>query len=178
MAKKDKGQYRVQASTEAEVARARLVRAEQAAERGDKLKAIDLAVESAFDAGISKTFALLAGEREFQNVADKIVDDAQDFVRSVAASSPQPFARAANPKSSKQAMKLAQSSSLMGAVFYAGGAHGYARADKDDVMMAKSIRFFDETYAQAREGLVGSYQMATVSNPGLPPSKLKNKLLR
>lgn len=176
--KKDVGKYRIQASSEAEVARARLARAKQAAEQGDNNKAIDLAVESAFDAGIAKTYAVLAGEHKYQLVADEIVDDAQDFVRGLAATSFEPFAKAANPKTGKQAMKLAKSCSLMGAVFYAGGAHGYARANNDQELLASSIRFYDETYGAAREQMVGSYQMQAVSNPGLPTRKLKNKLLR
>lgn len=178
MAKKSKaGGYRIQASTEAEVARARLARAQQAADHGDVPKAIDLAVESAFDAGIATSFAALAKETKYKKVAQDIMHDAQAFVRSISASTVEDFDRAANPTTSKQALKFAQSSSLLGAVFYAGGAHGYAMAKNDKTMLAKTIRFYDETYSAARDGLVGQ-RRAAASNPGLPVGKLKNRLLR
>lgn len=176
--KKDVSRYRIQSSIEAEVARAKLARAHEAAEQGDADQALDLAVESAFDAGVATAFATKAGEEGFHEEVDTILTEAQQFVQSAGMQ-----ARAANApvgriKSGNAALKHARETpDVIGAVHYAGMAHGFGEVKGDTKLKADAIKVFDDVYRKNKPPM---YSMAAVANPTPPlsTSKLKAKLLR
>jgi hypothetical protein len=166
----NKASYRIQASTEAEIARARLARAQQAADRGDREKAVDLAVESAFDAGIATTYSMLGGETQFGKETKSILAQAQDFVQTLSPESARGQNPSKSPKNAKSALALAQGEqALMPAIFYAGSAYGFAQAKKNAKLSRQAILVFDERCKQRPRA----------TNP-LPASKsnLMKRLLR
>lgn len=178
---KDAGRYRIQASTEAEVARSRLARAREAAEEGNTDKALDLAVESAFDAGVATAFASLAGEAAFEKQVDRILDESQALVRLLVPMEAKAQVRFRKVKNGKQALSKAKGEEgVVQRVYYAGIAHGYGMAKGDAALQSESVKTFTQAYRKQKPAMAANPAPAFLPNPApsLDARKLKAKLLR
>lgn len=155
---KSANDLRQQASVEAEVAKARLVRAQ---EHADRAAAMLMATEAAFDAGMAKAYANSAKEDFLE--PDQILFSVKSFLG-------EKGQRTTNPKTFSAAMGAAKQAEWTDCAFYMGHAYVYA----DTPQKAEEVlHLFDTTF---RDQAVTPAPKA--ANPTQPVTRLKSKLLR
>ena len=161
MTKRD---LRILASNEAEVARSRLVRAQQASEKGQRKDAMAFAAESAFDTGIATAYSVLCKEKGFQAETVEILDQCHGFIGGKKQS-------VKVPQNAKSALKLAgDGTGAIPSVFYAGMGFGYAQAKKNDKVSRQAIEQFHV--------LASDLKLTTPMQSNPMSSNLKRKLLK
>lgn len=142
-----KADFEHNASIEFEVARARLAKAHRHAELGEVEAAINDAIESSFDAGMTHTYGRLAKNDAYVNGAKDLEGQAQTLLSALAGRNLKPRL-AKNPRSYSQTThkKAAESSlaravetqapdeiltSTMNTAFHAGAAYAFSKRDSD-----------------------------------------------
>lgn len=189
--KNTKADFEHNASIEFEVARARLAKAHRHAEYGEVELAINDAIESCFDAGMTHTYGQLAKNDAYVNGAKDLEGQAQTLLSALTGRNLKPRL-AKNPRSYSQVThkKAAESSlaravethapdevltSTMNTAFHAGAAYAYSKKEDDKQY---NLQLFNEAVQRA-------FSLVPKGRAANPPSTrasshraVKAKLLR